>query len=287
MTETLKVSDQLPSGIVSDKFNEPGIHFFRRRKLFLLIGAAVALGLVPNLWPVEAQLPAACAITGNLSMDKLRACQDTIEWRRKQDSARFALLENQSRQSFADLYAKLQAHEDRLNAGGAGTGGGTVNGNLTVTGDLTVLGYSSFNGPMKPGVQSAIQLHGRGAAEIIAFSNEEGLDVQNPPKVHCGVWSLGNDGGQRMFPGAYWGPDGMVWCDSTRPLSILGFDSMGTLSLDQAWQGIPHDSAQLIIWSPDWKNKVMRMTLTSAGWRWQLVESTGVNTLDRIVFPPP
>lgn len=159
-------------------------------------------------------------------------------------------------------------------------------GDLVVTGNLTVLGQSSFAGPMKPGVGSAIQMHGRGGAEIIAFSNESQLDAQNPTHVHCGVISAaGNDGGTRMIQGGYWGDAGFVRCDETRGLNVLAFDSMGGLSIYKNDLDGSHENSQDIVFRDYPELKRWVMTGMRPGYKLCVGWSNAINAFENTWCP--
>lgn len=159
-------------------------------------------------------------------------------------------------------------------------------GDLTVTGNLTVLGQSSFGGPMKPGVGSAIQMHGRGSAEIIGFSNEAGLDAQNPSYVHCGVFSVSNDAGVRMVKGAYWGDNGRVYCDPNRPMAIHAFDSMGDWSISYASSPDAVEPGQMLVLRqyPELKKAVLT-SMRPAPWQLCLGASNALNDFSKLYCP--
>ncbi len=164
--------------------------------------------------------------------------------------------------------------------------GQTFDGDVVIRGNLTVLGESSFAGPLKPGVGAAIQMHGRGSAEIIGFSNEAGLDAQNPGYVHCGVFSVSNDAGVRKVKGGYWGPNGRVWCDLNRPLAIEAFDSQGDWSISYAASPDATEPGQALVFRqyPDFKRAVLT-SMRAAPWTLCLGASESLNDFSKLYCP--
>ena len=147
---------------------------------------------------------------------------------------------------------------------------------------------SSFGGPQKADASNfAIQLHGRGGAEIVGFSNEQGLDAQNPSYVHCGVFSVSNDAGVRMVKGGYWGNNGRVWCDPNRALAIMAFDSMGDWSISYAATPESTEPGQALVYRqyPDLKKGVLT-SMRAAPWQLCLGASNGLNDFSKLYCPP-
>jgi hypothetical protein len=158
--------------------------------------------------------------------------------------------------------------------------------NNTVIGDLVVTGKLSVGGPVIPGADAQLQIHGLGSAEILARSNEGNLDSQSEThSPHVIVWSGGNDGGARIIQGAYWGTGGRQWRDTSRPLTVLALDSRGTLSESQEFSGVPITGQ---LWVIQREGARLFFTAMQPGSSWGFRASTTLNSFDRswiIPFP--
>lgn len=157
----------------------------------------------------------------------------------------------------------------------------TAAGDQVISGNLVVMKKLAVGGPVIDAEQN-VQLHAAGGAGVLMFANEDKLDPQNAGYVHTGSVTLSRDGGMRMIAGTYTkASDGSeVWPTPNRPRTIVGLDSMGTLSLSQERyqdlynaDGTPKPAGtpgatrhQKLVLNIDHANKTMFASVMEPGW---------------------
>lgn len=215
---------------------------------------------------------------------------DIIRLTRQLDSVKAELSEYKSRDreirlSIADLYEKLA----RANAPPAPSRSTSAQ-SLQVTGDLVVpSGRLCIGGPCVSGDEQ-IQILGGRDAEILFLSNMGGENPQGAA-THASVMSLAGDGGFRMIHNYRNALPGGLWQEPDKPRTIWAFDSEGTPSLSQDYDGA-FDPSQSLVFQFDRNNRRIFLSSMKAGWTWGFRTSTATNLFDRqwlvpVSEPPP
>lgn len=267
----------------------------RRTLNYLLIATSlvVASCAQPALNVVGAQtVKRVCPKPGvTLSMAKMQACADTLK--AQLDSVLAA--DHQIRLSIADLYAKWQKHEDRLNAGGGGTGPTLSDGNLYVPGKLIVGDCIHKDSDAKLDVCSA----GDGTIHV-----ESGV---GGPKPAVGMVGVGGDHGMRLAQNAYtsvnktqkYDPVGKLYymsgliegVDPNYPQSVIGADSQGRFSIQlkpSRASGLfdKHEYTQDFAFGFNEETKEITLESWRPGWKFVFVTSSGFRTIDQRFTAP-
>jgi hypothetical protein len=211
------------------------------KSLIMVLLMACAFGARP----ARAQLPHACSIVGTVDLPKLRACIDTVEWRRKTDSTRMS-----------DAIARLEMLEKR---GVASTPASVVQGDLIVNGQVCI------GGPCKPNTPYQLQLLATGSTGILGVSNMNGKNPQGA-ETHFSAVTFGEDGGLRLEHN-YWYQNAVgLWPESAKPRTVIGFDSQGTPSISQDYNGEIYPAQSMIIVF-DRNQRTAWIQSMKAGWK--------------------
>ncbi len=198
---------------------------------------------------------------------------------RQLDSVRIELAKYKARDGeirllIADLYAKVAQANARPSTSLA-----SAARTLEVAGDLVIPdGRLCIGGPCGAGNEQ-IQILARRDAEVLFLSNMGGRDSQGGP-THASMISLAGDGGFRMIHNYRHLPTGGLWQEPDKPRTIWGFDSQGTPSLSQDYDGV-FDRSQSFVLQFDRNNRRIFLASMKAGWTWGFRTSTVTNQFDR------
>jgi len=159
----------------------------------------------------------------------------------------------------------------------SGTIGNTVNGDLIVNGRVCIQMQCA------PAANALIQMTGQSSTGMLVFSNANGQNGQGAAK-HCSEITWSADGGMRLEHNVYYSDAGMVWCEAPKPRTILGFDSRGTLSLSQDYDGVI-DPSQVLVFRIDRSRNFGAFTLMKPGMKACIGWSNAVNDFANLWCP--
>ncbi|HVF40001.1 MAG TPA: hypothetical protein VM939_08870 [Gemmatimonadaceae bacterium] len=183
--------------------------------------------------------------------------------------ARYKASDREIRQLLGDVNRQLAALTSRMN---------TASGVPTPSGDFVIPnGRLCIGGPCVRGDEQ-IQILARRDAEILFQSNMNGRDAQGAA-MHTSVLSAAADGGFRMIQN-YRNIGAGVWPELSRPRTIWAFDSEGTPSLSQDYEGQIFPSQSFVI-QFDRANQRIFLASMKPGWTWGFRTSTATNMFDR------
>ena len=123
-------------------------------------------------------------------------------------------------------------------------------------------------------------------AEVNLISNTGGNADQEGPARHVSTISLAGDRGLRLIHNQWHHEDGRtMWEEPTFARSILGFDSQGTLSFSQDYDGVI-DPSQVWVFRIDRDNNRGMFTNMKPGMKMCLGWSNATNAYDNLWCPP-
>lgn len=194
------------------------------------------------------------------------------------------LWESQGRATMGDFYSKLppdgRSIREYVNSAVFAVSGPAN----TVDGDFIVNGKVCIGGPCDSNTIYQLQLFGPASTGIIGYSNRNGANGQGP-QTHVSALTFGEDGGFRLEHNYRYQNGRGIWQESAKPRSVLGFDSQGTPSFSQDYDGQIYPSQSLVI-GTDKNARTILFQSMKAGWKFGLCSSPDANNACTL-FPVP